>query len=159
MTVTNNVTRMLDARKIIYTVLETLAVKLTALEVCDYLHILPEDVYKTIVLRCEKNGKPILAVVPAARGVNPKKLASFLKEKKVSVTTQRDAEKMTGLLSGGISPLALINKGFQVVIDESAIERGTIVISGGQRELLIQLATQDLIRLTNARTACISSQV
>ena len=159
MAATNNVTRMLDARKIIYTVFETPAVKLTALEVCDYLHILPEDVYKTIVLRCEKSGKPILAVVPATRGVNPKKLASFLKEKKVSVTTQRDAEKMTGLLSGGISPLALINKGFQVVIDESAIERGTIVISGGQRELLIQLATQDLIRLTNARTARISSQV
>ena len=159
MAVTNNVTRMLDTRKIIYTVFETPAVKLTALEVCDHLHILPEDVYKTIVLRCEKSGKPILAVVPAARGVNPKKLASFLKEKKVSVTTQRDAEKMTGLLSGGISPLALIKKGFQVVIDESAIERGTIVISGGQRELLIQLAAQDLIRLTNARTARISSQV
>ena len=157
MAATNNVTRMLDARKIIYTVFETPAVKLTALEVCDYLHILPEDVYKTIVLRCEKSGKPILAVVPATRGVNPKKLASFLKEKKVSVTTQRDAEKMTGLLSGGISPLALINKGFQVVIDESAIERGTIVISGGQRGLQIQLAAQDLIKLTSARTSNISN--
>jgi len=157
MAATNNITRMLDARRIIYTVFETPAVKLTALEVCDYLHILPEDVYKTIVLRCEKSGKPILAVVPAARGVNPKKLASFLKEKKVSVTTQRDAEKMTGLLSGGISPLALINKGFQVVIDESAIERGTIVISGGQRGLQIQLAAQDLIKLTNARTTRLSS--
>jgi len=64
---------------------------------------------------------------------------------------------MTGLLSGGISPLALINKGFQVVVDESAIDRGTILISGGQRGLQIQLAAQNLIKLTNARTARISS--
>jgi Cys-tRNA(Pro)/Cys-tRNA(Cys) deacylase len=159
MAATNNVTRMLDARKIPYTVFEIPAVKLTALEVCDHLHIPPEDVYKTIVLRREKKGKPILTVVPATGEVDPKKLAGFLKEKKVSVTTQRDAEKMTGLLSGGISPLALINKGFQVVIDESAIERKIILISGGQRGLQIQLAVHDLIKLTNARTANISSQV
>ena len=82
-----------------------------------------------------------------------------MKEKKISVTTQRIAEKMTGLLSGGISPLALINKGFQIVIDESAIERGKILISGGQRELLIQLAVQDLISLTDARTAPISTRI
>ena len=157
MAATNNITRMLDAQKITYTAFETLAAKLTALEVCDHLHIFPEDVYKTIVLHREKSGKPILAVVPAIGEVDPKELGRFLKEKKVSVTTQRDAEKMTGLLSGGISPLALINKGFQVVVDESAIERGKILISGGQRGLQIQLATQDLIRLTNARTARISS--
>ncbi len=155
----NNVTRMLDAQKITYTAFEIPALKLTALEVCDHLHIPPEEVFKTIVLRPEKSGKPVLAVVPAAGEVNPKKLAIFLEEKKVSVTTQREAEKMTGLLSGGISPLALINKGFQVVVDESAIRWGTILISGGQRGLQIQLAAQDLIRLTNARTARISSQV
>jgi len=159
MAITNNVTRMLDAQKITYTAFEIPAVKLTALEVCDHLHIPLEDVFKTIVLRPEKSGKSILAVVPATGEVNPKKLAVFLNEKKVSVTTQRDAEKMTGLLSGGISPLALINKSFQVVVDESAIERGKILVSGGQRELLIQLAAQDLIKLTNARTARISSQV
>ena len=157
MAATNNVTRMLDARKISYTAFETPMVKLTALEVCDHLHIPPEDVYKTIVLRRKKSSKPILAVVPATGEVNPKELASFLKEKKVSVTTQHNAEKMTGLLSGGISPLALINKSFQVVVDESAVERGTILISGGRRGLQIQLAAQDLIRLTNARTARISS--
>jgi len=153
----NNVTRMLDARKITYTAFEIPTVKLSAIEVSDYLHMPPEEVYKTIVLRREKRGKAILAVVPAAREVDPKKLAEFLKEKKISVTTQRDAEKMTGLLSGGISPLALIHKGFQIVIDESAIERKTILISGGQRGLQIQLAVQDLIRLTDAKTASISS--
>jgi len=157
MAATNNVTRMLNARKITYTAFEIPVVKLSAIEVSDYLHMPPEEVYKTIVLRREKRGKAILAVVPAAREVDPKKLAEFLKEKKISVTTQRDAEKMTGLLSGGISPLALIHKGFQIVIDESAIERKTILISGGQRGLQIQLAVQDLIKLTDAKTASISS--
>ena len=157
MAATNNVTRMLNARKITYTAFEIPVVKLSAIEVSDYLHMPPEEVYKTIVLRREKRGKAILAVVPAAREVDPKKLAEFLKEKKISVTTQRDAEKMTGLLSGGISPLALIHKGFQIVIDESAIERKTILISGGQRGLQIQLAVQGLIKLTDAKTASISS--
>jgi Cys-tRNA(Pro)/Cys-tRNA(Cys) deacylase len=156
MATTNNVTRMLDAQEITYTAFEIPGVKLTALEVCDHLHIPPKEVFKTIVLRPEKSGKPVLAVVPAAGEVNPKKLAIFLGEKKVSVTTQHDAEKMTGLFSGGISSLALINKGFHVVVDESAIERGKILISGGQRGLQIQLAAQDLIRLTNARIARIS---
>ena len=157
MAAANNVTRMLDARKITYKVFKIPAVKLSAIEVSDYLHMPPEDVYKTIVLRREKRGKAILAVVPAAREVDPKKLAEFLKEKKISVTTQRNAEKMTGLLSGGISPLVLIHKGFQVVIDESALERGKILISGGQRGLQIQLAVQDLVKLTHAKTAHIST--
>jgi len=157
MAAANNVTRMLDARKITYKVFKIPAVKLSAIEVSDYLHMPPEDVYKTIVLRREKRGKAILAVVPAAKEVDPKKLAEFLKEKKISVTTQRNAEKMTGLLSGGISPLVLIHKGFQVVIDESALEREKILISGGQRGLQIQLATQDLVKLTHAKTAHIST--
>jgi len=156
MAAANNVTRMLDARKISYTAFEIPAVKLSAIEVSDHLHMPPENVYKTIVLRREKSGKLILAVVPAAREVDPKKLAVFLKEKKISVTTQHDAEKITGLLSGGISPLALIHKGFQVVIDESAVEREKILISGGQRGLQIQLVALDLIELTNAKTAHIS---
>ena len=157
MVATNNVTRMLDARKITYTVFEIPMVKLTALEVSDFLNIPPENVFKTIVLQLEKIKKPVLAVVPATGEVSPKKLAGFLNEKRISVTTLREAEALTGLKAGGISPLALINKGFQVVIDESAIRRVTILISGGQRGLQIQLAAQDLIRLTNARTARISS--
>ena len=157
MAATNNVTRMLDARKITYTVFEIPVMKLSALEVCDHLHIPPEDVFKTIVLHREKSRKPILAVVPATGEVNPKKLARFLNEKKVGVTTLREAEALTGLKAGGISPLALINKGFQVVIDESALERGKILISGGLRGLQIQLSAQDLIKFTNARTASISS--
>jgi len=79
MAATNNVTRMLDAQEIIYTAFEIPLVKLTALEVCDHLQIPPEEVFKTIVLRPEKSGKPVLAVVPATGEVDPKKLAIFFK--------------------------------------------------------------------------------
>ena len=153
MSVKNNVTRLLDGKKIPYTAFEVPAVKLSAMEVADLLGKPPENVFKTIVLRAEKNKKPILAVVPATGEVDPKKLASFLKEKKVSVTSQQEAETLTGLLAGGISPLALIHKGFQVIMDASALTREKVILSGGQRGLQIELKVDDLMRLTNARTA------
>ena len=153
MSVKNNVTRLLDGKKIPYTAFEVPAVKLSALEVAGLLGKPPENVFKTIVLRAEKNKKPILAVVPATGEVDPKKLASFLKEKKVSVTSQQGAETLTGLLAGGISPLALIHKGFQVIMDASALTREKVILSGGQRGMQIELKVDDLMRLTNARTA------
>jgi Cys-tRNA(Pro)/Cys-tRNA(Cys) deacylase len=110
-------------------------------------------VFKTIVTRRERPGKYVLAVVPGDKEVSLKALAKALNEKKMQVVSQVEAEKATGLLTGGISPLALINRGFQVVLDISAISFGDIHISGGQRGLNIRLSSQDLIRLTNARTA------
>ena len=65
---------------------------------------------------------------------------------------------MTGLQAGGISPLALIHKGFQVVVDLSAQKYGEIHISGGQRGINIRLASSDLIKLTNARVAAICQE-
>jgi Cys-tRNA(Pro)/Cys-tRNA(Cys) deacylase len=153
---TNNATRLLDAKKIHYTAHEVPAVKMSALEVADYLHIPAEKVYKTIVFQRDKKGKPILAVVPATGEVDPKKLAVVLGEKKVNPATMRDAERITGLLAGGISPLALINKGFEVVLDAGALEQEKICISGGQRGLQVQLRPMDVITLTSAKTALIS---
>ena len=110
-------------------------------------------VYKTIVITREGKGKPILAVVPGDREVDRKALASAAGEKKVFVPTQREAEQLTKLQAGGISPLALINRGFQVIIDASAQVLPEIFISGGQRGLNIRLAPSDLASLTNARFA------
>jgi Cys-tRNA(Pro)/Cys-tRNA(Cys) deacylase len=110
-------------------------------------------VFKTIVVMRDKPKKPLLAVVPATSNVDLKMLAAALREKKIFLPTEREAEKMTGLQAGGISPLALINKGFQVVIDSSAQKFSEIHISGGQRGLNIKLPLADLINLTNARVA------
>ena len=157
MNITNNVTRFLDARKVQYVAHQMPAEKLGAVEAAQYMGVPPEQVFKTIVVVREKK-KPILAVVPGPRVVDLKLLAAFLNEKKVHLPTEREAEQLTGLQAGGISPLALINKGFQVVVDSVAHEYGKIYISGGQRGLDIQLGVEDLLKLTNGRVGAISKE-
>lgn len=153
---TNNITRLLDSRKISYTAFETPPEKLGAQEVAALLNAPAEEVFKTIVVTRDKPKKPILAVIPGTRNVDLKLLAAAFGEKKVHLPTEREAEQLTGLQAGGISPLALINKGSHVVIDTSARNYAEIHISGGQRGLNIRLPVSDLISLTNARVAAIS---
>jgi Cys-tRNA(Pro)/Cys-tRNA(Cys) deacylase len=155
---TNNVTRLLDQRKIAYKAFELPPEKIGAVETARLLGVDPNLVFKTIVVVREKGSKPLLAVIPGDRSVNLKALGAFLGEKKVKLPTQREAEALTGLQAGGISPLALINRGFQVVIDSAALEYAQIHISGGQRGLNLRLAVKALIELTHARTAAISQQ-
>ena len=157
MTITNNVTRFLDARKVSYVAHEMPAEKLGAVEAANFMGVSPDQVFKTIVIVREKK-KPVLAAVPGPRVVDLKLLAAFLGEKKVHLPTEREAEELTGLQAGGISPLALINKGFQVVIDSAAQAYGKIYVSGGQRGLDIQLGVEDLLKLTNARVGKISRE-
>ena len=156
MSTVNNITRLLDSRKIVYQVYETPAEKLSALEVAQLLDVSPDVVFKTIVVTREKGKKPILAVIAGPATVNLKLLAAFLGEKKVYLPSEREAEQITGLQAGGISPLALINKGFQVVIDSIAQSYSEIHVSGGQRGLNLKLSVTDLIKLTNGRVSSIS---
>jgi Cys-tRNA(Pro)/Cys-tRNA(Cys) deacylase len=155
MPVVNNVTRFLDSRKIAYHAFETPVEKLGALETAQFLNVPLEVVYKTIVVTRDKPKKPLLAVVPGPANVDLKLLAAAIGEKKVHLPTEREAEQLTGLQAGGISPLALLNKGFQIVIDSSAKDHAEIHVSGGQRGLNIRLGVNDLIKLTNARVASI----
>ncbi len=153
MSPTNNITRMLDSKKIKYTAFELPTEKLGAQETARRLNIPPEQVFKTIVAKRDKPGKPILAVIPGPCELDLKALAAALGEKKVHLTTQREAEMITGLQAGGISPLALINKGFQVIIDSAAQNFDEIHVSGGQRGLNLRLPVKDLAALTHARFA------
>jgi Cys-tRNA(Pro)/Cys-tRNA(Cys) deacylase len=153
---TNNVTRMLESRKIPFSVFELPAEKIGAVESAHLLGVPAGQVFKTIVVTRLKAGKPILAVIPGDHEVDLKAVASVVGEKKVQVPTQKEAENLTGLLSGGISPLALINRGFQIVIDTSVKDFEEIHISGGQRGLNIRLKVTDLVALTKARIETIS---
>lgn len=157
MPTTNNVTRLLDARKIPYSAHEFPAEKLGALEAAQFMDAPPDQVFKTIVITREKK-KPVLAVIPGTRTVDLKLLAACLGEKKMHLPTEREAEQLTGLQAGGISPLALINKGFQVVIDAAAQQYPRIYISGGQRGLNLQLAVEAIAKLVNARFGNVSAK-
>ena len=152
----NNVTRLLDARKIPYQLFELPSEKLGALETARLLQVPLELIFKTIVVRREGKGKPILAVVPGSAEVDLKALAKAVAEKKLHLPTEHEAEQLTGLQAGGISPLALINRGFQVVLDSSAMKHERIHISGGQRGLNLLLSVKDFVSLTHARLEAIS---
>ena len=149
--VTNNITRLLDGKQIPYTAFELPAEKLGAHDTARLLNVPLDQVFKTIVVKREGKGKLILAVIPGSAEVDLKLLAKALGEKKVHLPTEREAEQLTGLQSGGISPLALIHKGFQVILDSSAMDFREIHVSGGRRGLNIRLAVEALVGLTNAR--------
>lgn len=155
--VKNNVTRLLQGRKITHQVFELPAEKLGAQETARLLHVPPGEVFKSIVLTGEPRSKPVLALVAANQQVDVKAVAAALGEKKLQRTTQAQAEALTGLQTGGISPLALINQGWRVVIDDSAKALVSMHVSGGQRGLNIRLSPQDLAKLTNARFAAIGT--
>jgi Cys-tRNA(Pro)/Cys-tRNA(Cys) deacylase len=154
----NNVTRLLQSRQVDFTAHELPAEKLGALEAAEILGVPAAQVFKTIVVTRLGKGKPILAVVPGSSEVDLKQVAKAVGEKKVHLPTEKEAERLTGLQAGGISPLALIQRGFQVLVDDSAMTFEKIFISGGQRGLDIELPVDDLMKLTNARLAAIRTR-
>lgn len=155
MPIVNNITRLLEAKKIPYTAYELPLEKIGAEETARLLGVEKDLVYKTIVITRPK-GKPILAVIPGSHRVDLKLLAASLGEKKLALPTEREAEELTGLQAGGISPLALINRGFQMVISQEAQIRSHIHVSGGQRGLNLLVPVVSLSELTHARFAIIS---
>jgi Cys-tRNA(Pro)/Cys-tRNA(Cys) deacylase len=152
----NNVTRLLTAHNIQYHIHDLPEEKFDAGQLASLIGVQPEVVYKTIVLIRLSHGKPILAVIPGPNEVDLKLLAKALGEKKVKLATERQAEKITGLQAGGISPLALLNRSFQIVMDNDCLTHQTIYISGGRRGLIINLSPQDIIKLSKAKIAIIS---
>lgn len=155
---TNNVTRFLDNRNINYKTFVLPRQKLGAEGTAKLLNAPLSIIFKSIVIERKNPGKPILAVVPGDKEVNLKALAKVLGEKKVSPATQKDAERLTKLQPGGISPLALINRGFEIVIDDSVLNQETVHISGGELGVNIRLHSQDLVDLTRASVAKISRE-
>jgi Cys-tRNA(Pro)/Cys-tRNA(Cys) deacylase len=153
MPIKNNVTRLLDSRKIAYTTVEYDGVQFhSADEVAHLIGVPVEEVYKTIVvLREEKGKKPLLVMVAADREIDLKKLAASVGEKKLHIAKHDEAEALTGLQVGGISAVALLNKPFEVCLDRSALNFEHIHISGGQRGLDVKIGVQDLMVLTKAK--------
>ncbi len=154
--VKNNVTRVLDGKKIDYRTYtyEYNAETHAAVAVAEAIHKPPAQVFKSLVALADKPGhKPMLAVIPGPTSLNLKALAKAAGVKKVKMASHQQAETLTGLQTGGISPLALINKGFTIYLDEQARDYDVIVLSAGQRGAQVKLAVKDLVRLTRARFA------
>jgi Cys-tRNA(Pro)/Cys-tRNA(Cys) deacylase len=113
----------------------------------------PAQVFKTLVTRVD--GALTVAVVPVSGQLDLKALAAAAGGRKAAMADPADAERATGYVRGGISPLGQ-RKALPTVVDDSALDFGTVLVSAGRRGLQVELDPADLVRLTHARTAAIA---
>jgi Cys-tRNA(Pro)/Cys-tRNA(Cys) deacylase len=119
------------------------------LEAAEQLGVDPSVVYKTLV--AELDGKLVCCIVPVERQLDLRSLG-----KRARLAAPEQAERATGYVVGGISPLGQ-RKRLPTVLDASALEHATIHVSAGRRGLEVELDPRDLVRLTSARVAACAS--
>ncbi len=148
--VRTNTMRFLDAHRVSYEV-NTFSPDIhSAVEAAAAMGREPRTVYKTLVVE-RARGKPLLVMLAGDKEVDLAVLAASVGEKKLRLASHKDAEARTGLQVGGISALALLNKGFDICIDRAAQGLALVTISAGLRGLNLSLAVSDLVRVTGAR--------
>lgn len=108
-----------------------------------------EVVYKTLVVMTAEE-RPLLVLIAGDRELDLGRLAQALDQKKVRMATQKEAERYTRLKVGGISPLALLDRGLDVYIDRPALALEQILLSAGRRGINLRLRVEDLIQITGA---------
>ncbi|MFI8964567.1 Cys-tRNA(Pro) deacylase [Streptomyces sp. NPDC053493] len=116
-------------------------------EAAEALGVTPDRVFKTLV--ADVDGELTVAVVPVAGQLDLKALASAVGGKRAAMADPAAAERTTGYVRGGISPLGQ-RKRLRTVLDSSAASHETICISAGRRGLEVELAPADLAALTDA---------
>jgi Cys-tRNA(Pro)/Cys-tRNA(Cys) deacylase len=122
-------------------------------EASEAMGVEPGRVLKTLI--ADVDGILTVGVVPVAAQLDLKALASAVGGKKAAMAVVADAERATGYVAGGISPLGQRRR-LRVVIDASALEFPTVFCSAGRRGLEVELAPGDLVRAVNATVAPIS---
>lgn len=93
-----------------------------------------------------------VAIVPGDQRFDAKRMAAAIGERQVDLAEREEAEKLTGYQIGGISPFAMKRK-LPAVIEESLLALDKIVVNGGRRGVLIEMATEDVVRLLEAKAA------
>jgi len=126
------------------------------LEAVEKLDLEPARVFKTLLAASEK-GELLVAVVPVAGSLDLKALAQAAGAKKADMADPAAAQRATGYLLGGISPLGQ-KKRLRTFIDASAQQYPSIFVSAGRRGLEVELAAEVLAQLTQAGFATIGRQ-
>jgi Cys-tRNA(Pro)/Cys-tRNA(Cys) deacylase len=123
------------------------------LEAAQELGVEPERVFKTLL--ADVDGVLVVAVVPVDGQLDLKALAAAIGGKRAAMAEVARAERATGYVAGGISPLGQ-RQSHPTIVDESALAFPTILVSGGRRGLDVELEPKDLITLTHARVSPIA---
>lgn len=119
-------------------------------EAAEALGVAPERVFKTLV--ADVDGTLTVAVVPVSGQLDLKALAAAVGGKRAGMADSARAERTTGYVLGGISPLGQ-RKTLPTVLDDSALGFPTVLVSAGRRGLDLELSVADLVRLTRATLA------
>jgi Cys-tRNA(Pro)/Cys-tRNA(Cys) deacylase len=123
------------------------------LEAAEALGVDPDQVFKTLMAQLD--GSLVVAVVPVSAKLDLKGLARALGGSKASMADPQLAERATGYVTGGISPVGQ-KRQHATVIDETALMWDAVYISGGRRGLDLAIAPADLVEATGAITADVS---
>lgn len=145
--------KLLKAQKIEYSLHEyehDANAKSFGLEAAEKLGLSVEEVFKTLLVTDEK--QYFVAVLPVHHQLNLKKVAHAVGCKKLQMADPKNAERLTGYLVGGISPVGQ-KKRLKTIICESAKNLKTMYVSGGKRGLDVGLNPQDLARVLDAKFA------
>jgi Cys-tRNA(Pro)/Cys-tRNA(Cys) deacylase len=124
------------------------------LEAADKLNIPEAQVFKTLVVSLNNNELAV-GIIPVSSMLSMKLFAKIVGAKKAGMATQLEAERSTGYIMGGVSPLGQKKK-LKTIIDSSAKNLTTVYVSAGKRGLEIELCPLDLKKLTNGIFADIS---
>lgn len=122
------------------------------LEAAEALDVDPARVFKTLLASLD--GTLVVGIVPVTGQLDLKALARALGGSKAVMAEVAAAERATGYVAGGISPVGQKRR-HRTVLDASALEHGTILVSGGRRGFDLELAPADLVAITGAVTATI----
>ena len=122
------------------------------MEAAEALGADPARVFKTLLASLD--GTLVVGIVPVSGQLDLKALARALGGSKAAMADVAAAERATGYVAGGISPVGQ-KKSHRTVLDASALDHDTILVSGGRRGLDIELAPHDLVAITGAVTATI----
>lgn len=123
------------------------------LEAAEALGVDPGRVFKTLVV--DGGGRLAVAIIPVAAQLDLKAAGAALGVKKVELADPAAAERSSGMVRGGISPIGQ-RKALPTVLDESALGHETVFVSGGRRGFDVELAPADLVSLTRATTAAVA---
>jgi Cys-tRNA(Pro)/Cys-tRNA(Cys) deacylase len=144
-----NAMRVLDTRHVPYTMFTYPDTVHSADEVAVMLGVPASMVFKTLVVFADGE-RQLLVMAAGDRELDMRMLARSVGAKSAHMAPQREAERLTGLKVGGISPLSLLEKRFEIYLDESAAVLNELYLNGGQRGVNIRLRVADLLAVTGA---------